>query len=263
MLKPKMLPVICLLLVTVGLLWVTQDALLRRKDDANLSAVSPFQGLRPGEFAGTVLLGGFRNIAIDIVWLKALRLQEDEEYYKLLAVYRTISNLQPNVPVVWDFNAYNMAFNLSVSALTDEEAERWVRRGIELLKEGIEKNPRTYRLYSSLAYIYLFKIPRDEKLNRAFLAAGENPYEEGYYWMTLAAAQPDATAPVHSQRIHALVKLWRFDEARELLLKLAEDFPDWPAVGSVYRNRFEDGKYDGSVPYMRSLRVYRTWKEME
>ncbi len=124
MFRLRIISLASLLLLTFGLLWVTQGALLQRKDAANLSAVSPFQGLRPGEFAGTVLLGGFRNIAIDVVWLKAIRLQEDEEYYKLLAVYRTISNLQPNVPVVWDFNEYNMAFNLSVAALTDEEAEQ-------------------------------------------------------------------------------------------------------------------------------------------
>ncbi|GAB4154950.1 MAG: hypothetical protein Kow00107_04870 [Planctomycetota bacterium] len=251
------------LAVCVSLLWIVQDSLLLQKDETNLTAVSPFEGLRPGEFAGTVLLGGFRNIAIDVAWLKALKLQENEEYYKLLAVYRTIANLQPNVTVVWDFNANNMAFNLSAAALTDDDAFRWVHRGIDFLREGVEKNPRTYKLYASIAYIYLFKVAKDPALKRIFLESGENPYVEAERWISLAASQPDATAPIHSQRIHVLVSLWRFDEAREYGIRLLQEFPDWPASGVVFENRFIDHRYNGSVPYMRALRVYKSWKEME
>ena len=244
-------------------LWFTQDSLLEQKDAHGLSATSPFEGLQPGEFAGTVLLGGFRNIAIDISWMKSIKLQEEQDYYKLLAVYQTIANLQPNVPVVWEFNASNMIFNLSALALTKDEEERWVRRGIDFLKAGIEKNPRTYRLYNSLAYAYTSKVARKEHLTKSFLAVGEGPYQEAAYYLEKACAQKDAPAPAFSQRIHALVQIWKFDEAEKLVFELLRDWPDWISAGIVYHNRFEDFRYPTSVAHLRNMRIYTSWKEME
>ncbi len=253
---------VILLLGCFVMLWALQDSLLRMKDSARLSAASPFAGKNPGEFVGTVLLGGFRNIVIDITWLEAIKLNEEREFFKLLAAYKTISLLQPNIALVWEFNAHNMAYNISSQALTPDEKERWVRRAIDFMREGIEKNPRTYRLYDFLASIYYFKIGRDNDLRLRFLQSGENPYLEALKHWREAGKQPDVRPTVITQQIHCLMKLWRFDEARKLTLSVLQNYPDWIPAGVIFHNRFEDPKYDGSVPYMSNLRLYKNWKEM-
>jgi len=257
-LGPLVVIVCCLFLLSP-----LQAELLRMKEVSRLSATSPFEGKKPGEFVGTVLLSGFRNLAIDVAWMKAIKLNERREYYKLLAVYETIALLQPHLALVWQFNAHNMGWNIAEDALTESERERWVRRAIDFVKEGIRHNPNTYVLYDFLAFIYYFRVGRDERLKEAFLKAGENPYKEALRYWTLAAAQPDIRAPVFTSQVHCLIALWRFEEARRKCLELLRRWPEWEAGGVVYMNCFEDFKFAKSVPYKRNMRIYRTWKEME
>ena len=246
-----------------ALLWVLQDSMLRLKDASRLSAASPFSGKKPGEFVGTVLLGGLRNLVIDVTWLKAIKLNEQGDYYKLLAVYEAIALLQPHLPIVWEFNAHNMAFNISSRAYTLGEKELWIRRAIDFLEEGIRKNPSTYRLYDFMGFIYFFKVGKDDEIKTRFLKSGINPYEEALKYAKLASAQPDTKATVYTQQIHCLIKLWRFDEARVFALNLLRKWPEWISGGVVYHNRFEDFSYSGSVPFMRNMRLFKVWKEME
>ncbi|MFA4985470.1 MAG: hypothetical protein WC712_02700 [Candidatus Brocadiia bacterium] len=254
---------IAVFIAALGLVGLLSESTLQLKDTYGLSSTSPFAGKKPGEFVGTVLLGGFRNIAIDMAWLQALKLQERQEYYKMLAAYTTIALLQPNLPIVWEFNSHNMAFNVSVSCPTPEEQELWVRRGIEFLREGIERNPHTYRLYQQMAYIYTIRVLRDEQMKASFMKRGENPLVEALKYWQLASAQQDAPAPVLTQQVHVLVQLWRFDEAERLCFALLTRFPEWEVAGLVYRNRFEDYTYDGSVPFLRHKQIYLNWKEMD
>ncbi|MDZ7816817.1 MAG: hypothetical protein U5N86_12750 [Planctomycetota bacterium] len=221
------------------------------------------KGWNREKIAGTVLLGGLRNIVIDITWMKAIKLEDNQEYYKLLAVYETIANLQPNVAIVWEFNSSNMAFNISAGALTRDEEERWVRRGIAHIREGIEKNPRTYRLYAHAAYIYRFKVAKADWLKTRFIEAGENPHLKALEYYRLAMEQDDARPIEQAQLVHTLVSLWRFDEAEREAKKLLRKWPDWISAGAVWQNRFEDYRYDGSVPYKRSMRIYKSWEDME
>ena len=253
---------VLIIMLSFALLWPLQEQLLRLKDTSNLSAASPFTGRNPGEFVGTVLLGGFRNIVIDITWLKAIKLSEEREYYKLLAAYKTIANLQPNIALVWEFNGHNMAYNISCQSISFDEKVSWIRRATDFIREGIEKNPRTFRLYDFLASVYYYKIGREDDIKAEFLRNGENPYLEALKYWRLASAQQDVKATVYTQQIHCLIKLWRFDEARRINLEVLHRWPNWEPGGIVYYNRFDDAGYDGSVPYLRNIRLFRTWKEM-
>jgi hypothetical protein len=60
---------------------------------------------------------------------------------------------------VWAFNAWNMAYNISVTLRTPEERWRWVKNGIELLRDrGIPRNPRNTQMYRELAWIFFHKV---------------------------------------------------------------------------------------------------------
>ncbi|MEK7485228.1 MAG: hypothetical protein AABZ60_12955 [Planctomycetota bacterium] len=118
-------------------------------------------------FVGTVLLGGFRAIAIDLLWVRATTLQRLGEWWELNTLFELIAHLQPNQEQVWAFNAWNLAYNISVNEMTPKDQWLWVKKGIEFLEQGIEKNGHSYYLPWYLAVIYSHKISQNSYFERA------------------------------------------------------------------------------------------------
>jgi hypothetical protein len=121
------------------------------------------EGILPAERTGgeavAAALGGFRGLAADFLWLRALQMQEDGRYDEILLICRMILDLQPRFAGVWSFLAWNQAYNLAFEANTPAERWRWVRSGLDLLeKEGIVRNPHTYVLFWELGFAYFFRV---------------------------------------------------------------------------------------------------------
>ncbi|MBL0920833.1 MAG: hypothetical protein IBJ10_01755 [Phycisphaerales bacterium] len=113
----------------------------------------------PPEVAVAIALGAFRGIFVNMLWLRANKMKEQGKFYESIELARTITRLQPRFPRVWVFQAWNMAYNISVSTKTPEERWLWVKSGIDLLrKEGIPKNPHDTLLHKELAWIFNHKI---------------------------------------------------------------------------------------------------------
>jgi len=106
-------------------------------------------------------MGAFRGLVVDILWMRADALKEEGQFFDAKQLADWITVLQPRFPAVWDFQAWNMAYNISVAMPSSQWQERWkwVRNGYELLRDkGIEKNPDSIILYRSLAWIFQHKI---------------------------------------------------------------------------------------------------------
>lgn len=105
--------------------------------------------------------GPFRAVAINTLWLRANRLQEEGKFFELNDLCRAITALEPRLPKVWAFWAWNLAYNISVKfpANRPDERWRWVSNGIRVLRDrGIPWNPRAPLLYRELAWLYDHKI---------------------------------------------------------------------------------------------------------
>ena len=135
--------IIVLLMVAM---YPLQDRIERTRKDHGLLTANPLEELPAGEFFGTVLLGGFRAIAVDLIWLKAKDAEKSQDWHRYLLLNRLIASLQPRFVEVWTFNMWNMAYNLSLTAPTDREGWEWVKRGVESGKEGFERNPDSWKL---------------------------------------------------------------------------------------------------------------------
>ncbi len=110
----------------------------------------------------TIGMAGFRGIAADMLWLRAGKLQEDQRFFELVQLADLITALEPRFPQVWAFQAWNMAYNISVLMPMAEDRWRWVQNGIELLRDrGLRFNPDNPRLYYELGWIYHHKIGGD------------------------------------------------------------------------------------------------------
>jgi hypothetical protein len=103
--------------------------------------------------------GIFRGIAINVLWQRASQMKDEGKFFEAMQLADWITTLQPRFPQVWEFNSWNLAYNMSVATQTPEERWTWVRKGIDLLQQkGIPNNPRSLRLYRQLAWIYFHKV---------------------------------------------------------------------------------------------------------
>jgi hypothetical protein len=118
-----------------------------------------FKNMPPGIAVTQAMLGSFRGLAVDMLWARAEQMKQDGQFYEAMELSRMITLLQPRFPQVWSFQAWNMAYNISVATHTPEERFKWVNAGVKLLRdEGIPLNPNSVLLYKELAWIFLHKI---------------------------------------------------------------------------------------------------------
>ena len=107
----------------------------------------------------TVLLGGFRGILVDLLWLRAIKLQDDGKYFELVQLSDWIGLLEPYIPAIWRFNAWNLSYNISVEFPTGEERWNWIYQGIQLLRDkALKYIPDSSEIYQELSWIFFHKI---------------------------------------------------------------------------------------------------------
>lgn len=114
----------------------------------------------PPKYAWVSAAGGtFRGIAADILWARAEDLKQEGKYYESHQLAKWICTLQPRFAAVWSFQAWNMAYNISVATFTERERWQWVYNGIRLLRdEGIPNNDKVIPLYHQLAWTFNHKV---------------------------------------------------------------------------------------------------------
>jgi len=104
-------------------------------------------------------LGGFRGIVAEVLWFRVNTLQEEGRFMELVQLSDWITMLDPHAAEAWSYNAWNLAYNVSVVMLRPEDRLRWVQNGIALLRDkGLSFNPREARLYRELAWLYQNKV---------------------------------------------------------------------------------------------------------
>jgi len=131
------------------------------REDLDLVSNVSIENAPPGLAFATVAMGAFRGIVVDILWMRADKLKEEGQFFDAKQLAEWITTLQPRFAAVWDFQGWNMAYNISVAmpASQWEERWRWVRNGYELLRDkAIVQNPHSIQLYRSLAWIFQHKI---------------------------------------------------------------------------------------------------------
>lgn len=106
---------------------------------------------------------GMRGIAANILWEKANRYKMKKDWTNLSATLEQITKLQPNFIAVWRFQAWNLSYNVSVEFDDFRDRYRWVIRGINFLKKGIQYNEREPRLLWDVGWFISQKIGRSDE----------------------------------------------------------------------------------------------------
>jgi hypothetical protein len=101
----------------------------------------------PASSTMNLLLLGFRGIATSKLWMDAQEQQRNKDWAALRATTESIILLQPHFLKVWNFQGWNLAYN--VSAEWDAVADRyyWVKEGIKFFKKGCRRNEKYAELF--------------------------------------------------------------------------------------------------------------------
>ena len=181
------------LLVTAGL---QLDYINDQRADMKLIIDRP-ENVPPTLAFATIATGAFRGLLVDILWIRADSLKEQGQFFDARQLAEWITVLQPRFAAVWEFHAWNMAYNISVAipATQPDQRWRWVKNGYELLRDkGLEVNPKAIALYRELARIFQHKI------------GGVSDDAHKYYKLQLAAAMEPLLGPADNEYFEALAQ---------------------------------------------------------
>jgi hypothetical protein len=172
------------------------DFINAEREDMGLILDKP-ENVPPSLAFATVATGAFRGLLVDVLWIRADNLKEEGQFFDAKQLAEWITILQPRFATVWEFQAWNMAYNISVTipASRPDQRWRWVKNGYELLRDkGIEKNPRSILLYRELARTFQHKI------------GGISDDAHRYYKLQLALAMEPLVVTENNQYFKALAE---------------------------------------------------------
>ncbi len=127
--------------------------------DAQLGKVDP------ASEAMRLSLLGLDGVAITFLWSNLNEYQKTEQYTLMEATAKTISYLNPHLLKVWEFQAWNLSYNVSREFDNYKHRYLWVKRGINYHMDGTEYNYNEPRMMNSIAHFFGNKFGNaDEKV---------------------------------------------------------------------------------------------------
>lgn len=203
-----------------------------------------------------IAMGALRGVFVNYLWLRATTMKEEGQYFEAIKLSEMITRLQPRLPAVWTFHAWNLAYNISVTTNTPQERWGWVNAGIRLLRnEGIRANPNDMHMHKELAWIFLHKV--------AGFTDDSNQYYKrqfAYEWQNILGRKP-VIDPEHRDR-DSVIELYAdwiqpIVDAPATLSELANKNPRAAEIASVYTQVL------GEEPGRRLLERYMLHTELE
>ena len=177
---------------------IARDPGYRKEYNLNVPASSIREG---GTVAIMAMVGGFRPLVANLLWLKADQYWHagGSGWWRLVGVLQTVCEMDPHFIDAWSTFGWHCAWNIWVDA-APEDRPKWVQAGIEAYKRGIYFNPDHYDLYKDLAWLYHDKL-KDPK--------------SAIPWWQAALKRPDAPIYVRHMLAHAYENTWQVDKAIE------------------------------------------------
>jgi len=190
----------------------------------------------PLEVSLGVAMGAFRSIFVNVLWIRANNAKEEGRYYESVELARSITRLQPRLPRVWTFHAWNLAYNISVTTHTPQERWQWVNSGIDLLrKDALRTNPNNMHIHKELAWILLHKVggytdDANQHYKRRF----------AYDWHNIMGPAP--TIPADQRDRDEVIELYaqwvqRIVDAPNTLAELRKANPGAGAIADAFASR--------------------------
>ncbi len=123
---------------------------------------------------------GLRGVAVNMLWMQAIEHKKKENWDALASTLNALIKIQPNFVKVWEYQAHNMSYNISVEFDDYEYRYHWVKKGIDFLTDGIPYNYRDHRMTDNLGFFTGMKIGRsDERVQFRRMFREDTEFHEG------------------------------------------------------------------------------------
>jgi hypothetical protein len=106
---------------------------------------------------------GMRGVATTFLWERSNRFKRQQDWDSLSATLNQISKLQPNFLSVWQFQGWNLAYNVSVEFDDYRSRYHWVKKGIDFLARGIQYNHEEPVLFGELGWTFGHKLGKADE----------------------------------------------------------------------------------------------------
>ncbi len=181
---PKLAIISSLIIFILSGLYLLQSRINHLRRESNQGSLY----LDPTETIPMILLGSFRGVLVDFLWIRGIARFEERKFYELLAINNLIAKLQPQFPSVWIFQAWNMSYNIAHEWESPENKWKWIKAGLEFAEKGALKNPTSGDLFFEIGYIYFHKFDsvsfkyNDFYRKQLMEETGKDNYELALYW---------------------------------------------------------------------------------
>ena len=124
---------------------------------------------------------GLRGIAVTMLWSKANEYKKTEDWTAFQATLEQLARLQPYFIKVWEYQAWNLSYNVSVEVDNVRDRFYYVKQGIKYLKEGIGYNRDNPTLLDDLGWFTGNKVGRadEHEIYRKLFKLDEDLHPEG------------------------------------------------------------------------------------
>jgi hypothetical protein len=159
---------------------------------------------------------GMRGVAANILWIWANHYKKVEDWDKLELTVQQIIRLQPNFLEVWDFQAHNLSYNVSVEFDDYRMRYQWVKKGIDFLILGTHYNRQEPGLLNQVGWYTGQKVGRsDEQKQFRRMFETDKDFHDLFLRNGVDVDRPDALGPDNVHPDNWLVaRLW-FNKATD------------------------------------------------
>lgn len=128
-----------------------------RLGQADIGAIDP-----ASETIRLVTLG-LRGPAVSMLWTKANEFKKTEDWTNFQSTLEQLARLQPYFIKVWEYQAWNLSYNVSVELDAVRDRFYYVKQGIQYLMEGIDYNRDNPTLLDDLGWFTGNKVGRADE----------------------------------------------------------------------------------------------------
>ncbi|TWT53755.1 hypothetical protein Pla22_13870 [Rubripirellula amarantea] len=152
---------------------------------------------------------GLRGVAATLLWNRAHEYRVLHEWDRLKATLNNIALLQPHFEKVWEHQAHNLAYNVSIEFDDYRQRYEMVREGTEFLTRGVRQNREAPRLIWYTGWFYGAKMGMaDEKRQFRRLFSEDEVLHESLMNENIAVDSPEARGPLGTPDNWLVGRLW-------------------------------------------------------
>ncbi|MEM6366111.1 MAG: IRE (iron responsive element), partial [Planctomycetota bacterium] len=152
---------------------------------------------------------GLRGVAASLLWNKSHEFRVTHEWDRLKATLNNIALLQPHFDRVWEFQAHNLAYNVSTEFDDYRQRYEMVREGTEFLTKGVKQNRKAPKLIWYTGWFYGQKMGMsDERRQFRRLFSDDEALHESLLDEGIAVDSPEARGPLGKPDNWLVGRLW-------------------------------------------------------